>query len=41
MLLSKNSIGTSKIINRKVPIFDFGSEHVWGDNAMILFEARI
>ena len=40
MLLSKNSIGTSKIKNRKVPIFDFDGEKVWGATAMILSEAR-
>tara|TARA_B100001939_G_C16722194_1_gene521695 strand:+ start:558 stop:701 length:144 start_codon:yes stop_codon:yes gene_type:complete len=40
MLLSKNSIGTSKIKNRKLPIFDFDGEKVWGATAMILSEAR-
>ena len=39
-LLSKRSIVTSKIINRKVPIFDFDGEQVWGATAMILAEAR-
>ena len=39
-LLSKSSIGTSKIMNRKVPIFNFDGEHVWGATAMILGEAR-
>ncbi|RZP11964.1 MAG: CoA pyrophosphatase [Flavobacteriales bacterium] len=40
MLLSKNSIGTAKINNRKVPIFDFDGEKVWGATAMVLSEAR-
>tara|TARA_B100000900_G_scaffold264370_1_gene225525 strand:+ start:117 stop:728 length:612 start_codon:yes stop_codon:yes gene_type:complete len=40
MLLSKNSIVTSIIKNRKVPIFDFDGEKVWGATAMILSEAR-
>ena len=39
-LLSKSSIVTSKAINRKVPIFDFDGEQVWGATAMILAEAR-
>ena len=41
MLLSKNSIGKSKIKNPKVPIFDFDVEEVWGATAMILSEAGI
>ena len=40
MLLSKNSIGKSNILNRKVPIFNFKGEKVWGATAMILAEAR-
>ena len=40
MLLSKDSIGKSNISNRKVPIFNFKGEHVWGATAMILAEAR-
>lgn len=36
MLLSKNSIGKSKIKNRKVPIIDFDGEKVWGGTAMVL-----
>ena len=40
MLLSKNSIGTSKIKNHKVPIFDFDGEKVWGATVVILSEAR-
>ena len=40
LLLSKNSIGISKILNRKVPIFNFEGEEVWGATAMILAEAR-
>lgn len=39
-LLSKNSISTSNILNRKVPIFNFKGEQVWGATAMILAEAR-
>ncbi len=39
MLLSKNLIGTSNINNRKVPIFDFDGEKVWGARAMVLYEA--
>lgn len=39
-LLSKNSIGISKIINRKVPVFNFHGEQVWGATAMILAEAK-
>ncbi len=39
-LLSKDSIGKSNILNRKVPIFNFKGEHVWGATAMILSEAR-
>ena len=30
ILLSNNSIGTSIIKKRKVPIFDFDGEKVWG-----------
>ena len=40
MLLSKSSVGTSKIINKKVPVFNFDGEKVWGATAMILAEAR-
>ena len=40
MLLSKNSIGKSKIRNRKVPIIDFDGEKVWLGTAMVLSEAR-
>ena len=40
MLLSKDSIGKSNISNRKVPIFNFKGEQVWGATAMILAEAR-
>ena len=40
MLLSKNSIVISKIKNRKIPIFDFDGEEVWGATAMTLSEAR-
>ena len=40
MLLSKNSVGISIIKNRKVPIFDFDGEKVWGATAMVLSEAR-
>lgn len=40
MLLSKKSIGTSKVLNRKVPVFNFAGEKVWGATAMILSEAR-
>ena len=40
MLLSNNSIGKSVISNRKVPIFNFKGEQVWGATAMILAEAR-
>ena len=36
MLLSKNSIGKSKIKNRKVPIIDFDGEKVWGGTSMVL-----
>ena len=39
-LLSKDSIGKSNILNRKVPIFNFKGEQVWGATAMILSEAR-
>tara|TARA_X000001036_G_scaffold105379_1_gene98501 strand:- start:905 stop:1516 length:612 start_codon:yes stop_codon:yes gene_type:complete len=39
-LLSKNSIRKSNIVNRKVPIFNFKGEQVWGATAMILAEAR-
>ena len=39
-LLSKYSIGESNILNRKVPIFNFKGEEVWGATAMILSEAR-
>ena len=40
MLLSKSSVGTSKIVNKKVPVFNFDGEKVWGATAMILAEAR-
>ncbi len=40
MLLSKKSIGTSEVHKRKVPVFNFGVEKVWGATAMILAEAR-
>ena len=40
MLLSKNSVGISIIKNRKVPIFDFDGEKVWGATAMVLSETR-
>ena len=40
MLLSKNSIKTTKILNLEVPIFNFNGEEVWGATAMILSEAR-
>lgn len=40
MLLSKNSIRKSKNLNRKIPIFSFDGEEVWGATAMILAEAR-
>ena len=39
-LLSKNSNEKSKIIDRKVPVFNFNGEKVWGATAMILAEAR-
>ena len=40
MLLSKKSIRSLKIKNRKIPIFNFNGEYVWGATAMILAEAR-
>ena len=40
MLLSKNLIEKSYILNQKVPIFNFKGEQVWGATAMILAEAR-
>ena len=40
MLLSKSSVGISKIVNKKVPVFNFDGEKVWGATAMILAEAR-
>lgn len=40
MLLLKNSDEKSKIIDRKVPVFNFNGEKVWGATAMILAEAR-
>ena len=40
MLLSKKSIGTLKVLSRKVPAFNFDGEKVWGATAMILAEAR-
>ena len=40
MLLLKNSGEKSKIIDRKVPVFNFNGEKVWGATAMILAEAR-
>ena len=36
MLLSKYSIGKSKIKYRKVPIIDFDGEKVWGGTSMVL-----
>ena len=39
MLLLKNSSEKS-IIDRKVPVFNFNGEKVWGATAMILAEAR-
>ena len=40
ILLSKNSIVTSIIKNRKVPIFDFDGKKIWRATAIVLSESR-